>query len=274
MSVKDSFHLILEKISRTNFLVLAGLRHSIPHCLRSSSYNAAIGPLQLILEDNIFNVSKKKSTDYYKVLVWRKAQFPKSINKFQNNFNLSLQQLTQIFQLPHTVALEPYVRAFQWKVLNDILYTNSKLYQIGYIASDLCSLRTRASESLYHRLYFCPFSKTFWSDFESFWHLLTNEKIQLSLQDIIVGVVTAKCPSRQLLNYIICFSLVKFICGSVEQTRHRQRYMVLKKWLWENELLALTVKKIASLQENSLYVLRILFEVGNFFFFFFLWLPA
>ena len=24
--------------------------------------------------------------------------------------------------------------------------------------------------------YFCPFSKTFWSDFESFWHLLTNEK--------------------------------------------------------------------------------------------------
>ena len=90
-------------ISKTNFLVWAGLRHSIPHSLKSSTYNAAIGPLQLILEDNIFDVSKKKSKDYYKGLVGS----PKSINKLQNNFNLSLQQLTQILQLPHTVALEP-----------------------------------------------------------------------------------------------------------------------------------------------------------------------
>ena len=192
-SVKDS----------TNFLVWAGLRHSIPHSLRSSTYNAAIGPLQLILEDNIFGVSEKKSKDYYKALVGRKAQSPKSINKLQNNFNLLLQQLTQSFQLPHTVALEPYVKAFQYKVLNGILYTNSKLYQIGYISSDLWSFCTRTSETLYHHLYFCPFSKTFWSDFESFWHLLTNEKIQLSLQDIIVGVVTTKCPSHHLLNYML-----------------------------------------------------------------------
>ena len=113
-SVKDSFHLILEMISKTNFLVWAWLRHSIPHSLKSSTYNAAIGPLQLILEDNIFDVSKKKSKDCYKGLVGRKAQCPKSINKLQNNFNLSLQQLTQIFQLPHTVALEPYVKVFQY----------------------------------------------------------------------------------------------------------------------------------------------------------------
>ena len=127
----------------------------------SSTCNAAIGPLQLILEDNIFDVSKKKSKDYYKALVGRKAQFPKSMNKLQNNFNLLLQQLTQIFQLPHTVALEPYVRGFQYKVLNGILYTNSKLYQIGYISSDLCSFCTRASESLYHLFLFLSIFKDF-----------------------------------------------------------------------------------------------------------------
>ena len=32
-----------------------------------------------------------------------------------------------------------------------------------------------------------------------------------------------------------------------------------------NDLLALTVKQLASLQENGLYLLRILFEIGNFF---------
>ena len=166
-SVKDS----------TNFLVWAGLGHSIPHSLRSSTYNAAIGPLQLILEDNIFGVSEKKSKDYYKALVGRKAQSPKSINKLQNNFNLLLQQLTQSFQLPHTVALEPYVKAFQYKVLNGILYTNSKLYQIGYIqAISVPYVPWRQSRCIII-FYFCTFSKNFWSDFESFWHLLTNEKI-------------------------------------------------------------------------------------------------
>ena len=41
-----------------------------------------------------------------------------------NETSLELQKLTQIFQLPHTVALEPYIRVFQYKVLNGILDTN------------------------------------------------------------------------------------------------------------------------------------------------------
>ena len=164
--------------------------------------------MYILIEDNIFDVSKKKSKDYYKALVGKKAQFSKSINKLQNNFILSLQQLTEMFQLPHTVALQPYVRAFQSKILNGILYTNSKLYQIGYISSDLCSFSSRASESLYHLVNFFPFSNTFWSDFESFWHVLTNEIIHLSLQDIIVGVVTTKCPSHHLLNYMLILGKV------------------------------------------------------------------
>ena len=88
------------------------------------------------------------------------------------------------------------------------LYTNSKFYQIGCISSDLCCFCTRASELFYHLLYFCPLSKTFWSDFESFWYLLTNEKMQLSLQDIIVGVVTTKCPSHHLLNSMLLIGKV------------------------------------------------------------------
>ena len=61
-------------------------------------------------------------------------------------------------------------------------------------------LYARESATLYHLFYFYPFSKTFWSDFESFWHLLTREIIQLSLQDITVGVLTTKRPSHHLLN--------------------------------------------------------------------------
>ena len=51
-------------------------------------------------------------------------------------------QLQQAFLLPHKVALEPYVRAFQYKVLNRILYTNKKLYKIGFISHEDCTFHT------------------------------------------------------------------------------------------------------------------------------------
>ena len=38
-------------------------------------------------------------------------------------------QLRQIFQLPHSVTLESYVKAFKYKVLNSVVYTNTKLYK-------------------------------------------------------------------------------------------------------------------------------------------------
>ena len=204
-SVKDS----------TNFLVWAGLRHSIPHSLRSSTYNVAIRPLQLILEDNIFDVSKKKSKEYYKALVGRKAQFPKSINKLQNNFNLLLQQLTQSFQLPHTVALEPYVKAFQYKVLNGILYTNSKLYQIGYIqqAISVPNEPGRQSRFIIFFYFLVHFHRIFGPILNLFGTYSQIKKIQLSLQDIIVGVVTTKCPSHHLLNYMLLIGkLYLWVC--------------------------------------------------------------
>lgn len=61
---------------------------------------------------------------------------------------------------------------------------------------------------LYHIFYFL------WCDVESFWHLLTKENgqhmhtkeiIQLSLEDIIIGVVTTK---RHLLNIIVYMLII------------------------------------------------------------------
>ena len=37
----------------------------------------------------------------------------------------------QVYSLPHTVTFEPYLRAFQYKVSNAILYTNAKLFKIA-----------------------------------------------------------------------------------------------------------------------------------------------
>ena len=92
------------------------------------------------------------------------------------------------------------MRAFQFKVLNSILYANSKLYKIGYSQHDLCTFCKSYPETLNHLLYNCSCSKAFCGDFELFWFSGTQKTINLTQQDVIVGVLSRSCP---LLNYFL-----------------------------------------------------------------------
>ena len=110
-----------------------------------------------------------------------------------------------MFLIPHKVALEPYVRAFQYKVLDRILYTNEQLHKIGFIPHKDCTFCKSESETLTHLLYHCPFSIAFWRDFEVYWLLVKNEQIHLTLEDIIVGIIKRPCP---FLNYFLLIAKI------------------------------------------------------------------
>ena len=131
----DSFKIIENKIYKTNLLIWTGLRHSVPKYLKES--NVQLIPLcSFNIEDSAFDVTKKKSKHSYSLLLNKKAQLPNMARKLQNDFNFTSEQLQQMFNLPHQVALEPYMKGFQYKVLNFIFYTNSKLHKIGYSTDD------------------------------------------------------------------------------------------------------------------------------------------
>ena len=143
---------------------------------------------------------ENKSKQCYSLLIGKKAQLPSAASKLQRELNFSLDQLKQFFILPHKITLEPYVRVFQFKVLNSILYTNSKLYKIGYSQHDLCTFCKSYPETLNHLLYSCSCSKAFWGYFELFWFSGTQKTINLTQQNVIVGVLSRSCP---LLNYFL-----------------------------------------------------------------------
>ena len=104
------------------------------------------------------------------------------------------------FSLPHKVAYEPYVKAFQYKILNSILYTNKKLFKIGYSEHDKCTFCDNESETLDHLFFHCSISNTFWKSFEKFFFTLTKKSRVLNIQDVILGIIASPCP---LLNYLI-----------------------------------------------------------------------
>ena len=170
----------------------AGLRYSIPINLKLDTSQNFLAPSPIFkIKNNTFDETEKKSRDYYTLLLSNKAQFPNAANNLRSEFHLSTDQLKQVFilSLPHSVAFEPYVKAFQYKILNSILFTNVKLHKIGFKESDLCSFCETAPETLHHLLVLCSYSRRFWCNFECYWLSLTNERIQLSLQDVVVGFI-------------------------------------------------------------------------------------
>ena len=126
----DSYHYFSKKNDKSNFLQWVGLRHSVPSYLKETSPDLSTISPSLLIGNKIFDIKDKKSKDYYSLLVSQKAQLPNIIHKLKSDFNSTTQQLKEIFSLPHLVALESYVKAFQYKVINYILYTNSKLCKI------------------------------------------------------------------------------------------------------------------------------------------------
>lgn len=103
-----------------------------------------------------------------------------------------------MFLLLHMACSEAYVKAFQYKVLNSILYTNIKLHKIGYITDDKCSFCNSEPETLLHLFWNCVYSKLFWKDFE--FYFLSKQFVHLSLHDVLIGIITSECP---LLNYFL-----------------------------------------------------------------------
>ena len=113
MNINDSFSYVSNKIRKISFLQWAGLRHSIPDFLKDDrDYIYTLTPSSLQI-NNIFDVKKNKSKDYYSLLVMKKSQPPNIGHKWKSDFNISDILLRESFIFPHSVALESYVKAFQ-----------------------------------------------------------------------------------------------------------------------------------------------------------------
>ena len=59
--------------------------------------------------------------------------------------------------------------------------------------------------TLRHLLFDCLYSKLFWKDFEFYFYSLSKKIVHLSLQDVLIGIITSECP---LLNYLLLIAKV------------------------------------------------------------------
>ena len=112
LSNTESYELIAKSTEKTNFLEWAGLRHSIPSRLKihgNKSYTLNNVHLNLPFKtlNGVFDTTKKKSKDYYALLISKKAPSPCNGQKLKCEFDLSDDELKQAFSLPTPSLLNP-----------------------------------------------------------------------------------------------------------------------------------------------------------------------
>ena len=78
------------------------------------------------------------------------------------------------------------LRAFQYKLLNHIVYTNDRLYKFKIVDSPLCAFCNSENESLEH-LFLCKASEVFWKEVLSWLAIHKNELLNVSLTDVLFG---------------------------------------------------------------------------------------
>ena len=91
LDTTNSFTIISNKISKINYLIWAGLRHSVPkHHVKNSSCLRSEISLILTIDNKEFDILEKKSKDYY-MLIKRIINCPVSkkiqtlVSRFQSN---------------------------------------------------------------------------------------------------------------------------------------------------------------------------------------------
>ena len=132
-----------------------------------------------------------------------------------------MKTVQKAFILANRNASESFLKSFQYKILNYITFTNSRLAKIGYIPCDLCTFCNASPETRDHLFYLCKHAKEFWEQFEEFWMSITKQNVSLSLKDIIVGVIET---NASLLNYLIVLGKY-FIWNSRKQNNFPKFYL-------------------------------------------------
>ena len=72
--------------------------------------------------------------------------------------------LKKVYSLPFLTTLDSNLREFQYKILNNIVFTNDKLFRFGLSQSPDCTFCNEEPESLEHLLSRCKVSSELWKE--------------------------------------------------------------------------------------------------------------
>ena len=152
-----------------DFLTYNGLLSAIPNLWKKSILNSE--PLKNSDEHNL-TPSNVTAKIVRRIFVLKMLK-PPNVETILAEQNLTVKA---IYELSFKVTMENKLRCFQYKVVHNILPTNSKLYKMKLRASPSCDRCNHPHENLLHLLYECPSTQIFWQIVIGWWNEKRSEK--------------------------------------------------------------------------------------------------
>jgi len=194
-----------KNLSLSDYLLLQGIFSAIPpnwkQLLNVGENNN--NRIDKTVSDDVQDITRMTSKSIYSTLVKRIQISPTAQSKFNSVYNISGNiDWKNIYLLPGRVTLDTRTRAFQYKILNRILYTNKILYKMNLVPSPMCTFCGDHEETLEHLLISCTYTKNFWLSVIS-WLNTYNMKIDKLDEVTILFGISDNIPGNCLLNHII-----------------------------------------------------------------------
>ena len=99
----------------------------------------------------------------YKKLISNCFVHPTSQAHLLRKLNLQDVNWQTVYMLPRYCTIDSHTRIFQYKILNNILFLNNRLFKMNIVNSELCSFCETEPETIIHLLCSCRKVEQLWS---------------------------------------------------------------------------------------------------------------
>ena len=96
--------------------------------------------MSLSVNDRVIDISGLTSRQIYSDFVYSKYRAPSTQQYFTSKFGQNDIEWSKIYLIPHGTSIDTKTRIFPFKILNNVLYLNARLYKMGIVSSSKCSL--------------------------------------------------------------------------------------------------------------------------------------
>ena len=143
-----------------NRFLFIQLLHAIPKSWKEDLSNVKENIHNLIIRDHpiirkyhTYFLNRLSSKEIYNFLIAQKEEQTASRLYYQQKFSSRNLDWNKIYLLVRIVTKDSTQRAFQFKLLNNVLYLNKMLFKFGKSGSPLCSFCNVKDETPYHLFY-------------------------------------------------------------------------------------------------------------------------
>ena len=144
---------------------------------------------------------------------------PISQNTIRKMLNLSEINWKKIYLSPCKVPIETSLRVFQYKILNNILCLNNRLYKFGFADNPFCSVCAKEKEIIKHLFCYCIYTQKLWKSLQH-WLRASVVLPVLTAEAAIIGKWDTEYNNNLLVNHVTL--LFNDFCTSIEL--HQQNY--------------------------------------------------